>query len=741
MTLISKGELERVMLELNIKEYFADIDMNGAISITLQSDERDKIEYILSMFAQIDLNRTTDDIYKANEILYPLKKIAIDDEDDDEYILERFKSKNIKSSRYSQQLNSWVSNNPSESHAKIPRVAFYSYKGGVGRSTALAIVARLLAKEGLKVAVLDLDLEAPGLNSLLLTKPKPSPFGVVDYLYHVPWGKQQIDQKRFLSQYVVREDIPRRNKKPGQIIVMSAGGTVVDEDGKQIRLLFDDDEVDIKLEPNYLQKLSYIDFDIYSRQSTNIFELLLNDMANYTGADIILFDARTGFSNVSGALLNQFSDVLSIHVQNNQQNKEGIEFISKYIHKEKLQNTIWNNTKSTVEDRRTGSELKEFIQSKVISEYGEASMFVYNELPFIRSLDNINAYRLKDVIEMDRPFVHHYAELTDQILNMTDLNKKMPNYIDEPNKLSIINDLENNIKRKVKATYISQRFLSEDLQTFIGFPGSGKNTFKNYMNARQINVDVISFEEFNKMESSAHRILSHMVFLDWNFDEATQAVCKWILHSEKFITWLVGNPQLKDSVNMQQLNQMRDEPEFELDPKLASEILEIVFQSRGREFQGWRTIFSLLQYRDGFVLPSDIMSGVENYINFWAVRFATEEKRANGSRAIFPLLSHRQSLLQIWREIGNRKREWLVQFDKDLLSLVLAIRELRQDFFTTEKQSIEDAKFNLNKSLPHISATDFEILFEKATNMEIIRTRLLKQAHRISLSPVYELIE
>lgn len=43
-------------------------------------------------------------------------------------------------------------------------VTFYSYKGGVGRSMALANVALLLAQRGLKVLAVDCDLEAPGLE-------------------------------------------------------------------------------------------------------------------------------------------------------------------------------------------------------------------------------------------------------------------------------------------------------------------------------------------------------------------------------------------------------------------------------------------------------------------------------------------------------------------------------------------------------------------------------------------------
>ena len=41
---------------------------------------------------------------------------------------------------------------------------FYSYKGGVGRTMALANVAELLYQSGLRVLMVDWDLEAPGLE-------------------------------------------------------------------------------------------------------------------------------------------------------------------------------------------------------------------------------------------------------------------------------------------------------------------------------------------------------------------------------------------------------------------------------------------------------------------------------------------------------------------------------------------------------------------------------------------------
>src|SRR5262245_60768691 len=44
-------------------------------------------------------------------------------------------------------------------------ITFYSYKGGVGRSMALANVSVLLSQWGYKTLVVDWDLEAPGLEN------------------------------------------------------------------------------------------------------------------------------------------------------------------------------------------------------------------------------------------------------------------------------------------------------------------------------------------------------------------------------------------------------------------------------------------------------------------------------------------------------------------------------------------------------------------------------------------------
>lgn len=75
----------------------------------------------------------------------------------------------------------WL-DSPLAAQTTPPRVVFATLKGGVGRSTALAIAAADLARKNRNVLLVDLDLEAPGLGDLLLDADRIPEFGVIDYL-------------------------------------------------------------------------------------------------------------------------------------------------------------------------------------------------------------------------------------------------------------------------------------------------------------------------------------------------------------------------------------------------------------------------------------------------------------------------------------------------------------------------------------------------------------------------------
>ena len=67
-------------------------------------------------------------------------------------------------------------------------LAFYSFKGGVGRSMAVLNLAYSLAAKGRHVLVLDMDLEAPGLSGFLHREEEIAGFARFDMVDLVKWA-------------------------------------------------------------------------------------------------------------------------------------------------------------------------------------------------------------------------------------------------------------------------------------------------------------------------------------------------------------------------------------------------------------------------------------------------------------------------------------------------------------------------------------------------------------------------
>ena len=67
-------------------------------------------------------------------------------------------------------------------------LAFYSFKGGVGRSMAVLNLAYSLAAKGRHVLVLDMDLEAPGLSGFLHREKEIAGFAMFDMVDLVKWA-------------------------------------------------------------------------------------------------------------------------------------------------------------------------------------------------------------------------------------------------------------------------------------------------------------------------------------------------------------------------------------------------------------------------------------------------------------------------------------------------------------------------------------------------------------------------
>ncbi|MBQ9407546.1 MAG: AAA family ATPase [Desulfovibrio sp.] len=102
-------------------------------------------------------------------------------------------------------------------------IVFYSIKGGVGRSTALAVAAWHLAQRGKRVLVMDMDLESPGLSSSLLPEDRRPDYGLLDWLVEdvVENGDDVLD-RLFASS-------PLADGSRGEIVVIPAHGRQCNE--------------------------------------------------------------------------------------------------------------------------------------------------------------------------------------------------------------------------------------------------------------------------------------------------------------------------------------------------------------------------------------------------------------------------------------------------------------------------------------------------------------------------------
>ena len=91
-------------------------------------------------------------------------------------------------------------------------VTFYSFKGGTGRTMALANVAWILAANGKRVLVADWDLESPGLHKFFQPFMEPEVSrqpGIVDFIRGYEWA---IDESQAASRML---DLAREDRAGG----------------------------------------------------------------------------------------------------------------------------------------------------------------------------------------------------------------------------------------------------------------------------------------------------------------------------------------------------------------------------------------------------------------------------------------------------------------------------------------------------------------------------------------------
>jgi MinD-like ATPase involved in chromosome partitioning or flagellar assembly len=195
----------------------------------------------------------------------------------------------------------------------VETITFYSYKGGVGRTLAIANVATYLALLGQKVVAVDFDLEAPGLHYKLLNQTKLSHLrGVVDYIHDALASTNGSLPN--IEDYLVR--VPAASVLSGEIWLLPAGAAP---------------------SPSYWEKLSSIvwhDFLYQENSRGTLFFLELKELLRKKlSPDFLLIDSRTGITEIGGVATTLLADKLVCMLLNNQENLDGARVVLRAINR------------------------------------------------------------------------------------------------------------------------------------------------------------------------------------------------------------------------------------------------------------------------------------------------------------------------------------------------------------------------------------------------------------------------
>ena len=179
-------------------------------------------------------------------------------------------------------------------------ITFYSYKGGVGRSMALANIGVLLAQRANKVLLVDWDLEAPGLE-----------------MY---FSKQ-------ISQY--RNEYSNPNfSNGGMLNLIDSHGSIKKLDWENHIIKTEIDNLDIlpsgHASDDYhkrIKNLNWVDF-FNIREGANFINSLREEWVN--NYDFVLVDSRTGITDIGDICTALLPDILVVMFVSNHQNINGI---------------------------------------------------------------------------------------------------------------------------------------------------------------------------------------------------------------------------------------------------------------------------------------------------------------------------------------------------------------------------------------------------------------------------------
>ncbi|MCL6449740.1 MAG: ParA family protein [Acetobacteraceae bacterium] len=209
---------------------------------------------------------------------------------------------------------------------------FYSVRGGVGRTTALAYTALCLASRARRsVLCVDMDLEAPGLPSFFGKEEGiPAGQGLLSVLLALDQGESPD-----IAQHVIRLT------DAYELYCLPAG----------------------RIDADYARRLRLVDPEAWYREEGNPLQSLMEGLKGLPfKPDVVLIDARTGLTPLSAPLLFDLSDIAVVVFFPHPQAYTGTAALVRAITRAR--------SRRTVEGRRLAPEPR-FVVSPVPERYME----------------------------------------------------------------------------------------------------------------------------------------------------------------------------------------------------------------------------------------------------------------------------------------------------------------------------------------------------------------------------------
>ncbi|MET8685139.1 FxSxx-COOH system tetratricopeptide repeat protein [Streptomyces sp. NPDC004732] len=210
-------------------------------------------------------------------------------------------------------------------------VTFYSYKGGVGRTMALANVAWLLADAGHRVLVIDWDLESPGLHRYL------RPFLRDPELAESTGVVEMVQDYGRAVEALAAEDVPDAEKEARLAELLERHTQVgIHTDSLAYRFTSPAGRIDF-LGPGcqdglYGRRVATFDWArFYLEQSGRLFAEALRESLRADDYDYVLIDSRTGHSDNASLCTLLLPDVVVVGFNFSNQSIEGSAAVARQV--------------------------------------------------------------------------------------------------------------------------------------------------------------------------------------------------------------------------------------------------------------------------------------------------------------------------------------------------------------------------------------------------------------------------